>query len=237
MQTAAPLAALLLAACGGEPLSALEPAGPAAESIARAWWLMAAGAAVILLGVTLLAAYAVWRKSGALPEQAGRRLILAGGVVFPLAVLMLLLGYGLAMGHGLLPAAGHAGQPVYRVDVLARQWQWDVFYPEAEAEGPPRASVNVLHIPVGQPVDVHVSSADVIHSFWVPRLGGKIDAIPGRVNVVRLQADQPGAYEGICAEFCGLAHARMRMQVHAHEPQALQAQLGQLSRAPQGGGR
>src|SRR5690606_6054197 len=107
-----------------------------------------------------------------------------------------------------------------------RQWQWDVAYPDAP--GAAKASVNVLHIPVGRPVDVHVTTADVIHSFWVPRLGGKIDAIPGRTNVVRLQADHAGVFHGVCAEFCGTAHAAMRMQVEAHEDGALADALAAL---------
>jgi cytochrome c oxidase subunit 2 len=65
-------------------------------------------------------------------------------------------------------------------------------------------------------VDVHIRSEDVIHSFWVPRLAGKMDAIPGHVNVLRIQVDQPGVYRGVCAEFCGLEHATMSFEVRAH---------------------
>jgi cytochrome c oxidase subunit 2 len=74
---------------------------------------------------------------------------------------------------------------------------------------------DALRLPVGRPVHVHVGSRDVIHSFWVPRLGGKLDAIPGRTQVVRLQADEPGTFRGQCAEFCGLHHAHMVMTVIA----------------------
>ena len=225
MQAALALALAVLGTAGcSAPLSALDPAGPAAASVARAWWLMAAAAGVILMGVTLLAAYAVWRRSDPIDERRGRRVILVGGVVFPLAVLAALLAYGLTMGHGLLPHQEDG--EVYRVDVTARQWQWDVAYPDAPAS--PRMSVNELHIPAGRPVDVHVTTADVIHSFWVPRLGGKIDALPGRTNVVRLRADRPGVFRGVCAEFCGTAHAAMFMQVHAHEDGELARRLASL---------
>ncbi|GGX07361.1 QoxB, Quinol oxidase subunit II [Pigmentiphaga litoralis] len=75
----------------------------------------------------------------------------------------------------------------------------------------------IIHIPAGEPVDFHITSRDVIHSFWIPRLGGKMDAIPGRVNILRLQADAPGIYRGVCAEFCGVGHALMPFEVHAHD--------------------
>ena len=97
-----------------------------------------------------------------------------------------------------------------RVDVTARQWAWGLHYPGSGVR-----LTNELRVPVGRPVDIHVRSDDVIHSFWVPRLGGKIDAIPGRTNVVRLQADQAGTFRGQCAEFCGLNHAHMVMSVIA----------------------
>ncbi len=235
-----PLAGLL-AGCQGE-LSALAPAGPAAQDVARAWWLMLGGAVLILIAVCALAVHAVWRKSDPLSEPAGRRLILWAGVAFPLTVLAALLAYGLAMGHGLLPGAT-AGD-AYRVQVSARQWQWDVTYQQgadasaseaasdaSSSSREPRGSVDVLHIPAGRPVDIAVTSADVIHGFWVPRLGGKIDAIPGRVNTVRLQADEPGEYHGVCAEFCGRDHTQMRFRVVAHEAEAFDAQLRQLGPA------
>jgi len=79
--------------------------------------------------------------------------------------------------------------------------------------------MDVLHIPAGQPVDVLVTSSDVIHSFWSPRLAGKIDAVPGHENVVRLTADRPGTYRGVCAEFCGVGHTDMHFSVVAHPPE------------------
>jgi cytochrome c oxidase subunit 2 len=87
----------------------------------------------------------------------------------------------------------------------------------------------VLHLPAGTPVDIVVTSKDVIHAFWVPRLAGKIDAIPGRVNRLRIRADLPGRYEGLCNEFCGLDHANMRFAVIAHRPEDFSAALAQAA--------
>ncbi len=86
---------------------------------------------------------------------------------------------------------------------------------------------NVLHLPAGTPVDIEVTSVDVIHAFWVPRLAGKIDAVPGHVNRLRIQADQPGRYEALCNEFCGVGHAGMRFTVIAHRPEEFSAALAQ----------
>ena len=86
---------------------------------------------------------------------------------------------------------------------------------------------NVLHLPAGIPVDIVVTSRDVIHAFWIPRLAGKIDAVPGHVNLLRIQADEPGRYEGLCYEFCGLGHARMRFVVIVHPAEDFSAALAQ----------
>lgn len=107
-----------------------------------------------------------------------------------------------------------------QVEVVGHQWWWEIRYPDAQV-----TTANRLHLPVGQPVDVHVSSADVIHSFWVPRLGGKVDAIPGITNVIRLYADRPGVFRGQCAEFCGARHARMILSVEAQASTAFDAWL------------
>ncbi len=96
------------------------------------------------------------------------------------------------------------------VVVTGHQWWWEIRYPGTSA-----VTANELHIPVRTPVRVEVRTADVIHSFWVPQLNRKVDAIPGRTNVVELNADTPGRYRGACAEFCGLQHAHMALYVFA----------------------
>ncbi|KQP17882.1 cytochrome c oxidase subunit II [Pseudorhodoferax sp. Leaf267] len=212
----------LLAGCGAAgPLSALDPAGPGAAPIARVWWAMFWGGMALLVFMTALGLYAALRRPQGTPRVSERAFVLWGGLALPGVVLVALLLWGVRAGHALLPLPGQA--PVFTVEVTGRQWQWEVAYPAHPAA---RTAVNRIDIPAGQPVDVRVRTADVIHGFWIPRLGGKIDAIPGRSNVIRLQADAPGIYRGVCAEYCGTGHARMPIEVHAHAPSALQAALG-----------
>ena len=131
------------------------------------------------------------------------------GVWFPLAVLSVTLAAALWAGERILPHG-----PAFEVKAEARQWGWR--FTSMGPDGPVE-NEGVMHIPAGQPVDVLITSRDVIHSFWVPRLGGKMDAIPGRENRLRIIADRPGTYRGVCAEFCGLQHATMGFEVIAHE--------------------
>jgi cytochrome c oxidase subunit 2 len=109
---------------------------------------------------------------------------------------------------------------LHSIQVTGHQWWWQVGYPEAEV-----TTANEIHIPVGEPVQVDVTSGDVIHSFWVPQLQGKIDMIPGHINRTWLQADQPGTYRGQCAEFCGDQHAFMVVLVVADPPDQYNAWL------------
>lgn len=212
----------LLSGCNtAGPLSALDPAGPGAAPIARIWWVMFWGGMALTALMTGLALYATLRRrTEAPPRVSERALLIGGGLLLPGVVITALLLWGMRAGHALLPLPGAA--PVFTVEVTARQFQWDTHYPQHPMAP---ATVNRLDIPAGQPVDVRVRTADVIHGFWIPRLGGKIDAIPGRTNVIRLQADAPGIYRGVCAEYCGTGHARMPIEVHAHTPAALQAVL------------
>lgn len=206
--------------CAGR-LSILDPAGPAAREIATLWWAMLVGAGAILALVLVLLGLAFRRartggdgKTGAgqTPDETGReRVWIAGlGLAFPLATLAALLAYGLVIGERLLPRDG-AG--LVRVEAQARRWQWSFSYPDA----PGRETLDTLHIPAGRPVDVAITTADVIHSFWVPRLAGKLDAIPGHVNVLRIEADRPGAYAGRSAEFSGPGYDRHAFTVVAHD--------------------
>ena len=114
------------------------------------------------------------------------------------------------LGERLVARPGSA-EPL-RLEAEGRQWQWTFRYPEAGG----LVTVDTLHIPAGREIAFTVTSADVIHSFWVPRLGGKIDAVPGHRNTIRLRADRPGRYGGACAEFCGIGHTAMRFTVVAH---------------------
>lgn len=204
---AALLSTLSLVSCSA-PLSTVDPAGPLAGAIAEMWWLMLAGAGAIFLGVMIMAFYAL-RTARAPWRVSDNAMLIGGGLLFPAIVLSGLLIYSLLRWEGVFADA----EPSWRVEASSRQWTWS--FTHLDAQGGPFTTENELFLPVGEPVEIRVSSADVIHSFWVPQLGGKIDAIPGRTNVVIIQADRPGAYAGQCAEFCGAGHAHMRFIVHA----------------------
>jgi heme/copper-type cytochrome/quinol oxidase subunit 2 len=133
------------------------------------------------------------------------------GIGFPMVVLAALLTFGLVIGEALLP---RAAPDTVTVRAEARQWAWTFGYEDL----PGRSTHGVLHIPARRPVDVEITTVDVVHSFWVPRLGGKLDAIPGHVNRLRLQADAPGRYAGVSAEFSGVGYSTHSFYVVAHDP-------------------
>jgi cytochrome c oxidase subunit 2 len=217
---ATPLALAVLTAltgCAG-PLSTLDPSGPSAAAIARLWWVMLAGSAVLLVLVMLLFALA-WLRPG-WGRATPLRWVLLGGLALPAVVLLPLLAYALVAGERQLPLPGSSPP---RIEVQAERWQWVFGYPQHGAA----QSIGVLHLPAGVPVDLVITSADVIHSLWIPRLAGKLDAIPGRVNILRLQADTPGTYVGQCAEFCGIGHTTMRFEVIVHPAADFEAALAQ----------
>ena len=193
---------MVLSGCE-ERLSALHPAGPAARNIATIWWVLLAGATVIFLFVMALLAAAFLRRAdrppqdGSPQDSTSERVWFWGlGLAFPAVTLATLTAYGLVIGERLLP---RASPEVVTVGAEGRQWVWTFRY----ADAPGRATEGVLHIPAGRPVDVEITSADVLHSFWVPRLAGKLDAIPGHVNVLRIEAETPGDYAGVSSEYNG----------------------------------
>jgi cytochrome c oxidase subunit 2 len=196
--------------------SALDPAGPAAREITTLWWVMFVVAMLVFGAVVVLFLAAFLRRrgeSGRRPDGESSRvrwLVLGGGVIAPLALLSVLFVWMLQAIEDTSASAGSASG--LTIDVIARQWFWDVSY---RAQG--IRDANELHIPVGRSVTVHVTSADVIHSLWVPALNRKIDAIPGRMNSIELKADRAGSFIGRCAEFCGLQHAQMRFVVVAQD--------------------
>lgn len=200
--------AATLSACDG-PQSTLAPAGVGADRIATLFWWMAGGAAVIWLAVVALALYGGLRaRESVLDVQAARRLILWGGAVFPTVVITGLLGYGLA----LLPEfTARSPEGALRVAVTGEQWWWRMLY--RPAQGPPVPVANELWLPVGEPVEFELDSPDVIHSFWIPALGGKMDMIPGRRTRLVLEPTREGSFRGVCAEYCGASHALMGFAV------------------------
>lgn len=200
------VAALLLSGCGG-PYSTLDPQGASASAIAGLWWAMLVGSAVIFALMMGLFALVI-RRPGLAARVAPGRWIVWGGLVLPGIVLPPLVAWSLVAGERILPLPG---QPVARIEVEAVQWGWSFRYPDhGGAE-----TFDRVFLPLGEPVDLHITARDVVHAFWIPQLGGKIDAVPGKVNVLRLRADAPGTYGGLCAEFCGLDHTFMRFEAEA----------------------
>jgi len=204
-------ACLLLAGCAYEQ-SALHPAGRDAEELSGLTWFMFGGAVVvwaIIMGVTV---YAVLGRKRPRSDKFADRFILGGGVIFPSVGLAILLVYGLS----LLPNWNSANEPDLRVNVRAEQYWWRFGY--ELADGTVLETANELHLPNDATVEFVLTSTDVIHSFWIPALGGKMDAIPGRTNVLRLTPTKVGTYRGVCAEFCGPSHTFMAFPVVVHEP-------------------
>lgn len=202
----------LLTACGG-PLSTLDPASPMARQVANVWWGMFAFATLVLVAVSVIWIYALARNPRqTTDEQAirvNRRWVIGGGIVLPSVSIIVLLIFGIPTGRGMMPLPVEGEQPL-KVEVTGHQWWWEVHYPDSGV-----TTANQLIIPAGKLIDVHVTSADVIHSFWIPRLGGKMDMVPGRTNVIRLEAGLTGIFHGQCSEFCGLQHTHMKLHVEA----------------------
>ena len=210
---------MALAAGCQERLSAVHPAGPAADAIATLWWVLLAGATAIFLLVMALLALAILRRPSGDDDAGAERVWFWGlGLAFPAVTLVALTAYGLTVGERLLP---RPARDLVTVRAEARQWAWTFGYEDL----PGRATEGVLHIPAGRPVDVRITSADVIHSFWVPRLAGKLDAIPGHVNVLRIEAREPGEYAGLSAEFNGAGYREHVFAVQAHSPASWDAFL------------
>ena len=186
---------------------------------------MLAGAAALFVFVMTLYVLAVWRPEWGVRVSPTRWIVL-GGLCLPAIVLMPLVAYALVTGERLLPL--NVAEPL-RVEAVAQQWTWTFRYP---GHGGVK-TVGVLHLPAGVPVDVVVTSRDVIHAFWIPRLAGKVDAVPGHTNLLRIRADVQGRYQGLCNEFCGGGHSGMRFDVVAHPAAEFPAAIAAASKGAQ----
>jgi cytochrome c oxidase subunit 2 len=208
----------------GPPQSALRAAGPVAETLLEVSGVLAVGGTLIFAAVMVLLALAVRRRSGGAVDT--RWWIIGGGLVFPAVVLTALFAY--SEWHR--PPWKPVPPPnALIVGITGHMWWWEVRYRDP-ATGAEVVTANEIRIPVGRPVYFGLGSADVIHSFWVPSLGGKMDMLPGRVQHLQLQADQPGTWRGQCAEYCGEQHARMALHVVAEAPAAFDAWLAAVAR-------
>jgi cytochrome c oxidase subunit II len=230
-----PVLVLVLAGCGG-PQSILGTDNPAGERIESLWWVSVLSTgilAAVVIVVLLLAArraLAAGRDGGgrdgpgsdraaevAAPDDAWEtKFLLVVGGALPALFLLGFLVFAVRTGTAVTEAPG---EPGLTVEVVGHKFWWEVRYPDQGI-----VTANEIRIPAGVSVEVLVTSADVIHSFWVPALTpGKIDMVPGRTNVIRMWADNPGVYRGQCTEFCGTQHALMSMEVVAVPPDEFDA--------------
>ena len=235
----------LLSFCAARTQSALDPQGPISRYINTWWWVLFSVASFVVVLVTVLLLVALFRKRKSQSEDPGENqeaelesgrerglLWFVGllGVAFPVVVLGALMGFNIYTENVI---TAQAQAPTRVIQVIGHRWWWEVIYPQ---EG--ITTANELHIPAGESVQIKVTSADVIHSFWVPQLNGKIDTIPGQTNTISIQADKPGAFRGQCGEYCGLEHAKMAFWVVADALQDYQAWVTQQRLAapnPKGG--
>ncbi|MDR7381034.1 cytochrome c oxidase subunit II [Promicromonospora iranensis] len=200
---------------------------PASEDASRVdshWQLMLIVGSVVWVVVVTVALVAVLRRrrgggqegteqtDDAPRPTTGNGHLVVGflGAVVPALIIIGVMADSVLVLRDTGSASSAADATVVEVD--GKQYWWEVRYPEQGVE-----TANEIHIPTGQDVRVELTSTDVIHSFWVPQLSGKVDLVPGETNVLTLSADEPGTYWGQCAEYCGLQHAWMRFVVVAHD--------------------
>ena len=224
---------VLLSGCGKQ--SILDTHSPQAHNIMLLWWWMLGAAAIVFFGALAMLVIAWFRrKTRGLPlfgerEDISERMVLLFGIAIPVVVLVVLFGVSDVY------LVGQTSPPNPRstsmtIDVIGHQWWWEVRYPKSGA-----VTANEIHIPVNTRVNVVATTADVIHSFWVPALNRKIDMIPGRRNRILLYATRPGEYRGQCSQFCGFQHANMALEVFVQRHSAFDAWLQNMSapaRAP-----
>lgn len=225
-------------AAAATPMAYLRTVGPAGDPATRLGWFLGIVSIVVVLVIGGLVLGAVFHRRAPRPfneralavdrEGGGMAWIQVGAGVTAVVL-------AIAMGWTLVTTARVVRVPsatALTVQVTASQWWWALRY---MTEQPQRTftTANEIHIPVGQPVRFELASTDVIHSFWIPKLGGKTDVIPGQTNVTWLEANTPGVYRGQCAMFCGTSHAWMALQVVAQAPADFRRwQEHQISEAP-----
>jgi cytochrome c oxidase subunit 2 len=221
---------LLAVACGrGDlPQDALAPQGAEARKLDHLWDIVFPIATVIFFLVQGMIVFIIWRFRARSADDApvqvhGNAKLEIAWTIAPAAILVVV---GIFTVTTLFDINRQAqGADVLQVNVTGHQWWWEYEYPDLGI-----VTANELHIPTGRTVQLALTSADVIHNFWPPKLSGKIYAIPGRVNHMRVEADTPGDYSGQCAEFCGLSHANMRLRVIADSPTDFEAWVANQQR-------
>ena len=202
---------LLLTACSGPfPQSVFAPRSDFSTDLDGLyknifWWAVGVFVIVETLLLIAIARFRARRGAPAPKPVHGHTALEIGWTLAPALILVFI---AVPTMREIFATAGQAPEGALRVEVIGHQWWWEYRYPTLNI-----SAYNELHLPVGTPIQVEMTSADVIHSFWVPRLGGKRDLIQGRTNRIAFRADSSGEYWGQCAEFCGASHANMRLRV------------------------
>ena len=204
--------------------SVFAPAGVEAAALHEVSMVLLAAATGIFLGVMLLLGLAL-RRGGKRPVPTAWW-VLGGGIGLPVAVLTLLLLYGTLRTAGLERTLA---DPPLVVSVTGRLWWWEVRYRDP-AGGQDVVLANELRLPAGRPAQIALASDDVVHSLWVPQLGGKRDLVPGRINHLVYTPSRTGVFRGACAEYCGAQHAKMVLPVVVMPPADFAAWLAAQAR-------
>jgi cytochrome c oxidase subunit 2 len=216
--------------------------GSGAELLAELGIVLYIGAALIFVVVIALVLHATFAN----PSRASTRSwVVGGGIVFPAVTLFFLLNYSIAVGSAVSAIDSGAALRLLldcfgidskaripppapgslRIHVIGKQWWWDVRYEVRSGDTSSVVLANELRVPLDEPVEILLTTSDVIHSFWVPSLAGKVDMIPGRTNRLVVRTSQAGVYRGQCAEYCGGQHALMALYVIAEPREAFEAWL------------
>lgn len=216
LPAAAVAAIAVLSSCADDaPQDVFEPKGQNARDIDNLQRTPFYIAGIVLVIVTAAVLFCVVRyrdRGQAMPKQTHGKPALE--IALTIIPAFILVGIGIPTVNTLFKLAKTSDTQCI-VNVTGQQWWWEYDYPVQDGCGgieKPIVTANQLVIPAGQKVLLRITSRDVIHSFWIPRLNGKRDAVPGRVHNLRMEADQPGIFSGQCTEFCGLSHAYMRME-------------------------
>jgi cytochrome c oxidase subunit 2 len=225
-----PGVAVVLGGCAWDvPMTTVVGQSDMAREILGVYHVLLWSSLGIALVVSVTLVYALWRfreRPGApLPRQIRGHTALE--IAWTIAPALVLLVIAIPTIQVIFMTQGAARPDALPVTVVGRQWWWEFRYPTLDV-----VTANELHLPAGRPVALRLEGDDVIHSFWVPRLGGKRDVIPGRRNVITLTADAPGEFWGQCAEFCGASHANMRLRVVVDTPAAFEAWVTGQRAAP-----
>lgn len=199
--------------------SALSPAGHEAETIADLLWILVAAAVVLWVLLNGLFFYVTRIHPRPLSRRLAQALIIGGGLVFPTVALALLLTFTLPM----MPELRAQGDGL-TIRVRGEQWWWRVEYRPARG-GAPVVAANEVRLPVGMRTEFLLDADQVIHSFWIPSLAGKMDMFPGRQTRLVIEPTRTGTFRGQCAEFCGTSHALMAFTAVVMEPEAFEAWL------------